>query len=86
MRIKQGSIAKFITMDFLVTTVSPRISDFKKRINREIEYYRVQNENLKHEIANLEDDFDNNRKRLEIIKNDYQESEDMIRVMKTLTR
>ena len=56
-----------------------------KKLMEEIEYYRAQNENLRRELTHLEDSFHNNRERLEIIKRDFEESEEMVRVMKLIT-
>ncbi|AKA48618.1 hypothetical protein IX51_05345 [uncultured archaeon] len=60
--------------------------NLKKMLEREIAYYRAQNENLKKELSDLEKTYSNNRTRLEIISVDYEESEEMIRILKSLTK
>lgn len=58
----------------------------RKKLLEEIHYYRSQNENLKKEISYLEETLDNNKTRLDIISSDYEDSQEMLRIMKLLTR
>lgn len=66
--------------------MSRTADNLRRRIHIEIEYYHAQNENLRRELADLEDIYSNNTARLDVIRRDYDESEEMIRVMKLLTR
>lgn len=58
----------------------------RAKLRREIEYYAAQNENLREELSYLDDTFRNNRARFGILQSDLTDSEEMIRVLKLLTR
>ncbi len=53
------------------------------KIQKELKYYRIQNIRLLQEIEELEDIVSHNRKRLEGIDSDREESEHMVRFLRS---
>lgn len=60
-------------------------TDLERKLRMEIEFYTAQCRILSRDVAHLEDVYSTNRARFETIKNDYDESEELVRIMKLIT-
>lgn len=56
-----------------------------KKLTDEVSYYRAQNENLKAELNDLQDTYNTNRKRLGVIRQDFEDSLEMISKLRNIT-
>lgn len=66
--------------------MSVEVDKLRDKICREISFYVAQNDNLRKEISHLEQTFSNNKARYDTISSDYEESQEMLRIMKLITR